>query len=117
MTAAIVFAVLSVLSNACSAVLQRLAVVDRRPGARPARRTAIDLVRQPVWLLGALFLIVMFGFQALALYFGPLSVVQPTPRPRAVHALFGRVGQALETGQIGALGPPWERRRHALMPK
>ena len=26
-------------------------------------------------------------------------------------------GQALETGQIGALGPPWERRRHALMPK
>ena len=37
------------------------------------------------------------------------------PRPRAVHALFGRVGQALETGQIGALGPPWER-RHAVMP-
>ena len=78
MTAAIVFAVLSALSNACSAVLQRLAVVDRRPGARPGWRTAIDLVRQPVWLLGALFLIGTFGFQALALYFGPLSVVQPT---------------------------------------
>ena len=40
-------------------------------------RTAIDLVRQPVWLLGALFLVGTFGFQALALYFGPLSVVQP----------------------------------------
>ena len=39
--------------------------------------TAIDLVRQPVWLLGALFLAGTFGFQALALYFGPLSVVQP----------------------------------------
>jgi drug/metabolite transporter (DMT)-like permease len=78
MTAAIVFAVLSALSNACSAVLQRLAVVNRcRTGARPGWRAAIDLVRQPVWLLGALFLIGTFGFQALALYFGPLSVVQP----------------------------------------
>jgi drug/metabolite transporter (DMT)-like permease len=46
-------------------------------GARPGWRAAIDLVRQPVWLLGALFLIGTFGFQALALYFGPLSVVQP----------------------------------------
>jgi drug/metabolite transporter (DMT)-like permease len=78
MTAAIVFAVLSALSNACSAVLQRLAVVSRcRTGARPGWRAAIDLVRQPGWLLGALFLIGTFGFQALALYFGPLSVVQP----------------------------------------
>lgn len=78
MTAAIVFAVLSALSNACSAVLQRLAVVSRcRTGARPGWRAAIDLVRQPVWLLGGLFLIGTFGFQALALYFGPLSVVQP----------------------------------------
>jgi drug/metabolite transporter (DMT)-like permease len=77
MTAAIVFAVLSALSNACSAVLQRLAVVDRTSKAQPAWRTAIDLVRQPAWLLGGLFLVGTFGFQALALYFGPLSVVQP----------------------------------------
>jgi drug/metabolite transporter (DMT)-like permease len=77
MTAAIVFAVLSALSNACSAILQRLAVVNRGSGARSVWRTAIDLVRQPMWLLGGLFLIGTFGFQALALYFGPLSVVQP----------------------------------------
>lgn len=77
MIAAIVFAVLSALSNAASAVLQRLAVVDRASGAGSVWRTAIDLVRQPVWLLGALFLAGTFGFQALALYFGPLSVVQP----------------------------------------
>jgi drug/metabolite transporter (DMT)-like permease len=77
MLAAIVFAVLSALSNAGSAVLQRLAVVDRTSEARSLWRTAIDLVRQPVWLLGGLFLIGTFGFQALALYFGPLSVVQP----------------------------------------
>jgi drug/metabolite transporter (DMT)-like permease len=77
MLAAIVFAVLSALSNAGSAVLQRLAAVDRTSEARSLWRTAIDLVRQPLWLLGAVFLIGTFAFQALALYFGPLSVVQP----------------------------------------
>jgi drug/metabolite transporter (DMT)-like permease len=77
MAAAIVFAILSALSNACSAVLQRLAVVDRTSQARSIWRTATDLVRQPIWLLGVLFLVGTFGFQALALYFGPLSVVQP----------------------------------------
>jgi len=77
MFAAIVFAIGSAVSSACSAVLQRLAVADRASEGRPAWRTAIDLVRQPAWLLGALFLAGTFGFQALALYFGPLSVVQP----------------------------------------
>jgi hypothetical protein len=77
MAAAIVFAVLSALSNACSAVLQRLAFTSRTSGARLSWQTVIDLVRQPAWLLGGLFLAGTFGFQALALYFGPLSVVQP----------------------------------------
>ncbi len=77
MPAAIVFAALSAASSACSALLQRLAVVDRAGPARSAWRTAIDLVRQPVWVLGAFFLVSTFAFQALALYFGPLSVVQP----------------------------------------
>jgi drug/metabolite transporter (DMT)-like permease len=78
MAAAIVFAILSALSNAGSAVLQRLAVMDRTSTtARSLWRTAIDLIRQPLWLLGALCLVGTFGFQALALYFGPLSVVQP----------------------------------------
>jgi drug/metabolite transporter (DMT)-like permease len=77
MFAAIVFAIGSAVSSACSAVLQRLAVADRASEHRPVWRTAADLVRQPVWLLGALFLAGTFGFQALALYFGPLSVVQP----------------------------------------
>jgi drug/metabolite transporter (DMT)-like permease len=78
MAAALVFATLSALSNACAAVLQRLAVVDRTSTtARSVWRTAVDLVCQPVWLLGGLFLVATFGFQALALYFGPLSVVQP----------------------------------------
>ena len=79
MTAAILFAVLSALSNACSAVLQRLAVTGRMAEKKSAWRTAIDLVRQPMWLLGGLFLVGTFGFQALALYFGPLSVVPARP--------------------------------------
>jgi drug/metabolite transporter (DMT)-like permease len=77
MLAAIVFATLSALSNAGSAVLQRLAFVNRTSEARSVWRTAIDLARQPAWLLGALLLVGTFGFQALALYFGPLAVVQP----------------------------------------
>jgi len=78
MAAAIFFAILSALSSACGAVLQRLAVVDARSTtARPLWRSALSLVRQPAWLFGALFLLGTFGFQALALYFGPLAVVQP----------------------------------------
>jgi drug/metabolite transporter (DMT)-like permease len=78
MAAAIVFAILSALCSACGAVLQRLALTNRTAAkARSLWRTAIALVRQPVWLLGGLFLVATFGFQALALYFGPLSVVQP----------------------------------------
>ena len=42
MPAAIAFAVLSALSNACSAVLQRLAVVDRTSQAKSGWRTAVD---------------------------------------------------------------------------
>jgi drug/metabolite transporter (DMT)-like permease len=47
----------------------------------------VDLVRQPAWLLGALFLGGTFGFQALALYFGPLAVVQPVLVLELIFAL------------------------------
>jgi len=79
--AAIVFATLSALSSACGAVLQRFAAVNQASmtstAAKPRWRAAIDLVRQPAWLFGTLFLVGTFGFQALALYFGPLALVQP----------------------------------------
>ena len=78
MAAAIVFATLSALSSACGAVLQRFAAVNTEStAAKPRWRAVIDLIRQPAWLFGTLFLIGTFGFQALALYFGPLSLVQP----------------------------------------
>ena len=91
MAAAILFATLSALSNACGAVLQRLAVVDRTAQARPVWRAAVGLVRQPAWLLGVLFLVGSFGFQALALYFGPLAVVQPVLVLELIFALGLRV--------------------------
>jgi drug/metabolite transporter (DMT)-like permease len=77
MPAAIAFAVLSALSNACSAVLQRLAAVQSPPDLKSPWKIAVYLIRQPMWLLGGLFLVGTFAFSALALYFGPLSVVQP----------------------------------------
>ncbi len=77
MAAAMVFAVLSALCNACSAILQRVAAVGSSATKQSLWKTALHLVRQPVWLLGALFLLGTFAFSALALYFGPLSVVQP----------------------------------------
>ena len=87
MAAAIIFAVLSALSSAGSAVLQRFAAVDHKSKAAEAAaagaaagqawRNALNLVRQPMWLLGGACLVGTFIFQALALYFGPLSVVQP----------------------------------------
>jgi drug/metabolite transporter (DMT)-like permease len=84
MAAAIVFAVLSALSSAGSAVLQRFAAVDHKSkaaeagaAAGPAWRNAINLVCQPMWLAGGAFMVGTFIFQALALYFGPLAVVQP----------------------------------------
>ena len=78
MAAAILFAVLSALSSAGSAVLQRRAAVDHgETVAGSGWRGAISLVRQPMWLLGGALLVGTFVFQALGLYFGPLTVVQP----------------------------------------
>jgi drug/metabolite transporter (DMT)-like permease len=79
MPAAILFAVLSALSSAGSAVLQRRAAVDHKSAAAAESgwRSALSLVRQPMWLLGGALLVGTFVFQALGLYFGPLTVVQP----------------------------------------
>jgi drug/metabolite transporter (DMT)-like permease len=73
---AILFALLSALSNATTAVLQRLASVSQPEGLRGWRH-AMALVRDTRWLLGLLFLGGTFVFQAVALYFGQLAVVQP----------------------------------------
>jgi drug/metabolite transporter (DMT)-like permease len=73
---AILFALLSAFSNATTAVLQRLASVSQ-PQTTGGWRTALALVRDPRWLLGLVFMGGTFVFQAVALYFGELAVVQP----------------------------------------
>ena len=73
----IVFALLSAFSNACTAVLQRLASVSRPAKADSGWRIALYLVREPKWLVGLAFMAGTFVFQAVALYFGQLAVVQP----------------------------------------
>ena len=73
---AILFALLSAFSNATTAVLQRLASVSQ-PETTGGWRTALALVRDPRWLLGLVFMGGTFVFQAVALYFGELAVVQP----------------------------------------
>jgi drug/metabolite transporter (DMT)-like permease len=73
---AIFFALLSAFSNAATAVLQRLASVSQ-PAGQKGWRGALALARDPRWLLGLLFMGGTFAFQAIALYFGELAVVQP----------------------------------------
>ena len=74
---AVLFALLSALSNATTAVLQRLASVSQSEEERGGWRGALALVRDSRWLLGLVFMAGTFVFQAIALYFGQLAVVQP----------------------------------------
>ncbi len=73
---AIFFALLSAFSNATTAVLQRQASVSQAEDQK-GWRGATALVRDPRWLVGLLFMGGTFVFQAIALYFGELAVVQP----------------------------------------
>ncbi|WP_035803299.1 DMT family transporter [Kitasatospora mediocidica] len=75
--AAVLFALLTTLSNALATVLQRKAA-RRVPAADGLRWSLITrLMRQRVWLAGIAAVGAAACFQALALANGPLSVVQP----------------------------------------
>jgi drug/metabolite transporter (DMT)-like permease len=76
MALAVVFAVASAFSNAVTLIAQHLASVTA-PRQEKGWRLARYLIRQPLWLLGAGAGVGAFAFQALALHFGLLSVVQP----------------------------------------
>lgn len=73
----VVFAVCAAASNALGTVYQRKAA--RLVPTEDTMRLALlrDLVRQPTWLLGISGLIGGFVFQAAALHFAVLTVVQP----------------------------------------
>jgi drug/metabolite transporter (DMT)-like permease len=70
-------AVLGGLSIASSAVLQQRAASRRPNGERFSVRLLVALFHDRGWLLGLGLSILSYGFQALALAFGPLTLVQP----------------------------------------
>jgi drug/metabolite transporter (DMT)-like permease len=71
------FAFLGAASNATGTVLQRKAAltVPSEDALRP--RLLVDMIHQPVWLLGICGVIGAALFQALALVTGPLALAQP----------------------------------------
>jgi drug/metabolite transporter (DMT)-like permease len=75
-TLAIVFALAAALSNAVNLMTQHSASTSA-PKREKGWRLAVYLIRQPLWLLGGIAAAGSYGFQALALHNGPLSVVQP----------------------------------------
>jgi hypothetical protein len=82
------FAVLAALCNACNVVTQHVA--STRAPKQSGWRLGLYLVRNPTWLLGELALIAAFVFQAIALHFGALSLVQPILVTELVFSLLIR---------------------------
>jgi len=83
----ILFALLSAFTNACTAVMQRLASKSVPTESKGVTGHARHLVRQPVWVLGMVLMGATFAFQAIALYFGQLAVVQPVLVLELIFAL------------------------------
>ncbi|MGO9082846.1 MAG: DMT family transporter [Streptosporangiaceae bacterium] len=76
MTLTVVFALAAAFCNAVNLMTQHSASTGA-PKREKGWRLVAYLVRQPLWLLGAVAAVGSFGFQALALHYGQLSVVQP----------------------------------------
>ncbi|HTW01769.1 MAG TPA: DMT family transporter [Streptosporangiaceae bacterium] len=76
MVLTVVFAVVAAFCNAANVITQHAASISA-----PKRETGLRLVgylfHQPLWLIGWIAAVGGFGFQALALHNGQLSVVQP----------------------------------------
>lgn len=71
------FALLGAASNAIGTVLQRKAALAVPAKDAMRARIMIDMIRQPVWVLGILGVAGAAAFQALALVTGPLALAQP----------------------------------------
>ena len=72
----ILFGLLTAMSNALAVTMQHIASTRKR---EPLSSWGLvgHLFRQPLWLLGWVALTGSLVFQAVALHFGPLSLVQP----------------------------------------
>jgi drug/metabolite transporter (DMT)-like permease len=71
----VVFAFASAFTNALNVVTQHVASTAA-PASDKGWRLAMYLIRNPLWLFGVAAMVGAFALQALALYFGRLSVVQ-----------------------------------------
>jgi drug/metabolite transporter (DMT)-like permease len=76
MTLTVAFALAAAFSNAVNVLTQHAASVSA-PKRDKGWRLIAYLFRQPLWLLGWIGAVGGFAFQALALHYGQLSVVQP----------------------------------------
>ena len=76
MTLTVVFALAAALSNAVNLMTQHSASAGA-PKREKGWRLVAYLFRQPLWLLGWIAAVGGFAFQAVALHYGQLSVVQP----------------------------------------
>jgi drug/metabolite transporter (DMT)-like permease len=85
----IVFALLAALSNAVNEATQHIASTAA-PRRSSGWRLAVYLFRNPLWLFGWVALAAAFVFQALALYNGLLSIVQPVLATELVFMLLLR---------------------------
>jgi drug/metabolite transporter (DMT)-like permease len=76
---AILFALSASLFTATSSVCQRLGAREAEKGSSSGfdAEILLRLIRQPIWLLGVLSMIVGFVLQVTALRYGGLAVVQP----------------------------------------
>ncbi len=74
---AVLLAVAAAFCNALTSVLQRAAARSAPEDSTFSWRLIAYLLHRPVWFLGMLAMIGGFLFQALALYFGEISTVQP----------------------------------------
>jgi len=83
---AIVFALLTALSNAVSVTTQHIASTAD-PRRSSGWRLVVYLFRNPLWLFGWVALAGAFLFQALALHNGLISVVQPLLVTELIFAL------------------------------
>jgi uncharacterized membrane protein len=72
-----VLALLAALSNALTSVFQRMGVEDAPEESTMRLSLLTHAMRRGVWLLGFLFMVCAFLFQAFALHVGRISVVQP----------------------------------------
>jgi len=86
---AILFALLTALANAFAVTAQHIASTTRRE-TTTTWRLVMALARHPLWLLGWVAMAGSLVFQALALHFGPLSLVQPFLVSELLMALVAR---------------------------